>query len=359
MSKETVIVKKWISLCKEKPYFIKGTEEDYDFMIAIKNAPDFFVIDNNAIFSTQLLINFWENEIRRREVTNKTIDLDVIISEGIKNFSKKYKTIHPNIVNSNNQNVEYFQGIKEPSVNESAVSNNPKLISIKNFVKMWVIKRLDHIEFENIYGKDVLMYKPDIEKSEKVLTTVNSLIDDLLSRSYGFKDIKPINNLEVPGIYTIIYDGNDFPFKEAKEYVKLRPIIYAGQSNNLKKELTKIVTGKGLGVNKFLSAISNILVYTKTVKVANHKRHSQKTKENIRTWLKENLKYSYKIYQKDKPKNKELLKQDYKLLLYTKAPILNIDNEANIFSYKLRNIDYVKQKYTERHDGGGRIGLRR
>lgn len=350
-------------------------------IIARDRGPGLLTKLGSFYFSKNLLEKYWLNEIKFLLYQQK-MEADIY---SIESHLKSQLQIHFGLINPAGKNfsfntdgglnetnlidfllkneeifyIRYAKSIKETVVglkiwqNET---NEDDLIKIRSSI-ISVLRNsddrtlgIDDIVFGvNRFDVDTLIKKPyKIELIKKIIlsdkrrfqynseskeTAVNEkpiLTDDLLYLDYYFKEKRTLlKNYNYDDIYTgiaaFIFIGNNFPFVEATEYVKTRPIIYLEQiedplliSDNIEEWLPDELV-------EYLETLFN-------------------NSEELYNWCSENLAVSIYFEHFDEVK-----------LLYPKviehfSPVFNImNNPGNLFQYTLEaKLEEYYNKYPDR-----------
>ncbi|MBM3712439.1 MAG: hypothetical protein FJW56_03255 [Actinobacteria bacterium] len=156
----------------------------------------------------------------------------------------------------------------------------------------------------------------------ELIEDLNSTIEQirLNSRNYNEINFEELENKS--GLLTIEYIGTQFPFEDAREYVKIRPIIFCNDSDNLKYDISEIFNFSTFNQSLIVLRLSSIL--KDALKLIPEDTNSL---NSIKNWLNENLKIGY--YLCDKEEAESIAME----IIAKFSPMLNIENNpGNLFS---------------------------
>ena len=169
---------------------------------------------------------------------------------------------------------------------------------------------------------------------------ISKIVNQLNQEAQPFLQIK--NFSQKPGLYAIYFYGEQFPIKEAAEYIKIRPIIYLGKTEtsslnrNLKQHFQSGQTGRST-LRRSLGALLRVQLNLQPIprghfddsemKFRNYKFDAD-SENRLTDWMKKNLGLSFYPVQNDLSQIRYLEKK----IISKIVPVLNLsDNFSNIF----------------------------
>lgn len=220
--------------------------------------------------------------------------------------------------------------------------NKTKTLSLKDLT--YIINRT---QLDTLISKpfDVKLIKTIVHENlgrviyDKSNETI-SLSDDLDYITNYFKEIRqPYSNIEVSegpsGLLAYVFIGNEFPLREAVEYVKTRPIIFIDE---IHQGIDVIL----FGTSKNSRSDYEFREYLKAVM-------DTSDDEKIDIWLSENVTLSY--YKEGSDQVKLLAPK----IIEKFSPVFNVDkNPGNLFQYTLKT---KLDKYYEKNPNKKLFGI--
>ena len=328
-------------------------------------------------FHPDLLEEFWLNEILYMlRVKNDQIDIKEIIDDLEKQFVNYYNLSDPlgksfqiksDAGLGEEKNKKLIEFIDKHSdifyrrIGEGEYASKTWFIGLNDWkdkvlendrkiIRNAVIKILRDMKGQSLSPKeltysvnriklDTLLPKPFNEEIIKQILSQNSgrivydiakdkmtLSDDLeYLKNYFKENQQNYNDFKYPqhtsGFLAWTYNGNNFPLKEASEYVKTRPIIF---------------------IDEILHRFTQNVSFNEEFREYLHAVLDTSDDEEIEIWLSENVTLSY--YEESLPEIKKM----YPKIIEKFSPVFNLNkNPGNLFQYtlQLKLKEYLK-KYT-------------
>lgn len=339
------------------PINLLGHPEANSWKWIVKEYQDDFIIWNNALYSSEILVKFWNNELNNFEYLGvKKIKFKDFIENGIENFKKMYGFEYPSdakllIATSFVKNVlvGYTELVLISEEGTEFLQIPPAVSIIDETIK--ILK-----EFKQGLPENVLLHKlntsgvhfQDIKKPiyispfNELINEYDYYFDRTISGIIKIPDWKEIilkekhskiSDIDLNGIassnyhliISYIFKGDKFPLETAEEYVRLRPIIFIDFYN-----MTESYPDyHPLKKNKIMEIIEALLF---------NKYGRNMTPDLFEDWLDNNIflsamnPYRYTRGGNIRNKNKHI-----DLIMREFVPVLNLENNpGNLFEDSVR-----------------------
>ncbi|GMV00266.1 MAG: hypothetical protein AMXMBFR51_29980 [Ignavibacteriota bacterium] len=199
-----------------------------------------------------------------------------------------------------------------------------KLNNSENYFKIFQ----EEVNFEDVFvlrNKNKKWFAVERRKNEEILILhLLNMIDHILNKNFN-------NSLEIPHkgrrIYAYKYKGDHFPFQEAVDYLKIRPLIYIKEVTweSREEHPDMLSPNPDDELWRYLKALVPV-------------------KTSFTDWIKDNIQLSW-IDEEEASLSFENL---FEILIEEYSPIFNVDNNpGNLFKYtlqeKLVNYEAVKK----------------
>ncbi|HMU44265.1 MAG TPA: hypothetical protein PKA80_13280 [Ignavibacteriaceae bacterium] len=276
-----------------------GIAHNYDNLIRfIDNHKDKFYTKTDSIYGSNALIK---------------VGLKVWIDRGI--AYEPQKIIRSQIIKELKKQVPSILPLKSLTFR---INRTPSSAGIPKPFSESLIEEIiknDESRFKYNYATGLVELIDVLEYLAKVINKKQSLLKEF------------DHNMQQPGFLVFTYIGQNFPLKEAADYISTRPIIFVKTVNDLSKEFNAIIEEGDFLPSEFIENLRAILP----------------NDTSVLNWLDENVTISFMSSSLDDVK--KLGNQ----LIAKLSPIFNIrNNPGNLFQYTLKS--KVEEYYEKNPD---------